>query len=137
MIESPVFFERMEAMEYLASYMEKDRLVGTNTSTYRSVTGEPYIVFGTGYIKEEGADNEVYATSVTRAIDIFKCGFDEYSHDRMGVIYWRVKPTITLEYALLADGSVRQLYKIYARFLISDKPVLKEEDAISDFPKLL
>ncbi len=103
--------------------MSKNFVCEVGLSKRLCPTGEPYIVLGIGGIKCEGEQSRMIA-DLNKAIEQFIGSFDEYSKDKAGTLYWRSYPTIDF------DG-YEDAYRITARFIITDKPVLKEEDAIS------
>lgn len=45
-----------------------------------------------------------------------------YAYDRKGTIYWRIRPEIDVG---SRDTTFEGQWKVYSRFLISDKPVIR------------
>lgn len=106
----------------LVAEIGKRFLVGIPTNTYRSVTGEPYVVIGSqaGGAPEipgtvgEGWPHEWAFDEETACMQAGAC-FESYAEDRKGTLYWRSAPR--LEW----DGK-KDRCCVYMRGLISDKP---------------
>lgn len=94
-----------------------------------SQTGEKYVVIVSGGLKAEGVRCPILCSTEELAIKFWLDAFNEYTTDKAGTIYWRVRPE-------LGSWKIRQadiegipddlVYVVYSRLLISDKPVLAE-----------
>lgn len=118
-------------MRALEAYMtERFAVWGKVGAIHVCPTGEPYVMFGIGGEKQQGEPFRVFTSDVPKAIEMFKAEFDKYSEGKDGVIYWRRKPEVSVEFCNGTDGPFRAVfYRLSARFCISDKPRLttKEE----------
>lgn len=89
-----------------------------------AATGEPYITFTIGGVLAEGESTPLLATSESAACKWFLDSFLRYALDKRGTLYWREKPNLQVQKTV----PLSSLYGIWARLLISDKPVLGKED---------
>jgi hypothetical protein len=118
-------------IEWLVKEIEARFPVGESTDCALSVTGEPYVVIGAqdhrdglpqipGTI-DEGKRRELAFDEETAVMSALKC-FEDYARERIGTLFWRVKP----ELEWIEDHS---RCKVYLRLLISDKSVMKTKAA--------
>ncbi len=110
----------------LIEWIERQFPVGEPTTTYRSVTGEPYVVIGlsagtptTPGVVDEGALREAAFDEETACMGA-AAAFREYAEGRTGTLYWRFKPQLEWD-------PDRRRCLVYMRLLISDKPAKKED----------
>ena len=108
----------------LKARCERGREVGEPTSTWRSVTGEPYVVIGSqidGIPSEpgtvdEGKGREWAFDEETAYFQALNC-FENYANGKTGKLYWRVEP----HFERVPRTKYPQRCLFYMRCLISDK----------------
>lgn len=109
----------------LKARCEQGRKVGRPTSTWKSITGEPYFVIGNqaeGIPSEPGTVDEgqshVWAfDEETAYFQALNC-FENYAHGKTGKLYWRIEPQLERH----SRTKYPQKVIFYMRCLISDKP---------------
>ena len=128
----------MKTLAELTAYIEGRFPVGeemgsTGLPPYLAPTGEPYVEVGhqsVGVPKilgtvDEGAGCE-WAFDEETACWSARSAFDAYAEDRIGKLYWRVRPELGRR--IQWHGEKETMYPppnwgIYMRLLISDKPL--------------
>ncbi len=117
----------MKTTADLTEWIESQYLIGETTCGPLSVTGEKYVVLGPQHpddgmpsipgTKDEGARCEPATDEETAVMQLRNC-FEQYREGRSGTLYWRIKPD-------LMWSEDEKLCIVYARMLISDKPVMR------------
>lgn len=96
-----------------------------------SQTGEEYIVLVSGGVKAECHILPLICLTEELAVKYWLDSFNEYQKDKPGIIYWRTCPEVGTWMVHDKSDTRRefgyQVYTIYSRFLISDKPVLRSD----------
>ena len=99
-------------------------------------TFEPYEAIITGGIHAEGTEPSVYCRRAEDAVRYWLADFWRYAARKTGTLYWRAMPAIE-SCSIHLDRSAQfrmvvfepiETFSVYARLLISDKPVLSWED---------
>jgi hypothetical protein len=119
--------------DYIEALVPVHPKVGTGSL---APTGEPYISFSIGGIVEELDRPDLIATKEPAACRWFLDSFLKYALDKRGTLYWREKPNLTTETMVPLSEYTRTplsedakiYYVIWARLLMSDKPVLEEDE---------
>lgn len=112
----------------LTVFIESRFPIGESTKSYRSVTGEPYVVIGHQAdgipaipgVVDEGFPIEVAFDEETACMSA-RSAFEAYAENRIGNLYWRIKPQLEWDPSKKKRG---QCCIVYMRLLISDKPRL-------------
>lgn len=126
-----------ETIAELVEAIEKLFTVGQSTAGSRAVTGEPYISFCLGGVRDEGERPSVWSVDEKAAVECFWLHFLTHTKDKPSdsVFYWRRKPEITVRDVEEEDFDSREggkravkLLQIHARFLVSNKPPLSESE---------
>ena len=90
-----------------------------------SPTGEPYVEICSGGIRKEYEEIPAWFSFPKLAVEFWKRAVTEYTdgvvESENKTIYWRVFPELC-EWPVI---SVRTLYSVYSRLLISSKPRIK------------
>ena len=125
-------FSQPNAKEYekrALEFCERLQSVGPATCSYRSVTGEPYIVLqldgpkDSPFVKKEGERWADFYGGRTpdEALESFKEAFLGYVANKSAqthTLHWRAKPELTCRVDVFA-GSTHEWYRFYARLLVT------------------
>lgn len=108
-----------------------DRKQVDGLSMAYSQTGETYTVIVSGGVKPEGERHPILCSFESEAVKHWLAAFNEYAKDKAGTVYWRVRPEMN-SWVVYEEGDTRRefgdrVYVVYARLLISDKPVLPKD----------
>lgn len=93
-------------------------------------TNEPYVEFISGG-HNGGLPFECYCLTPEYAVEHWIASVERYAKDRVGVLYWRIRPELDyFDYELAhdyasANGNKLRVWKVYGRLLISDKEAVR------------
>ncbi len=113
----------------LKARCEQGREVGRPTSTWKSATGEPYVVIGSqskgmpsqlGTV-DEGCGHKWAFDEETAYFRALAC-FETYAHGKSGKLYWRIEPQLETDLGFKRVKFGEHKFIFYMRCLISDKP---------------
>lgn len=104
-----------------------------NGPNWIAPTGDPYIALCSGGVKEEGKTFPCLCQTSDDAIRLWRLVFREYAEGKTGVVYWREFPQVdavdfSFYYDKLTEKEKRTwadlpAWSVYARLVISDKPI--------------
>lgn len=111
-----------EVEEYMTSRFPAHHEIGVKAIC---PTGEPYIVLSCGGTKLQDESIRVVTTDAEKAVEFFKREFDKYAEDKVGSIYWRRKPEVSVDkYLNELTMEYYKFFRVTARFIITNKPRL-------------
>lgn len=89
---------------------------------HRGPTGEPFVVIASGGGKPEGEPFPQWYDHEDEAIGAWAKSVRDYANGKGRCLYWRQAPEMTIGYG----GSSVPRLSVYARLLVSDKPLADE-----------
>jgi len=131
-----------ERLDQAVEEFERGRDIYPDVGDYSLCpTGEPYLVFTCGGVKQDGERSKVFCTTAESAIQYWIAEFEKYAANHSGRLYWRCRPEIEvarcrpeIEVARYIPtglphptpvGLTVEFWQVYGRACISSKPAIQ------------